>query len=59
MVIFISVIPRLFLPGDENLMPQMEKYLTEQDHLKSLNDDSIPIDVTGDEKQKVNKDFQA
>lgn len=43
-------------PGDENMIGEHSyKYLT-VDEMKSLGDDSMPIDVTHDEKQ--HKDSQ-
>ncbi len=41
------------IPGEENLLGEHSyKYLT-VDEMKSLGDDSMPIDVTHDEKQQA------
>ena len=46
-----SIFSSLFLAGDENMIGEHSyKYLT-VDEMKSLGDDSMPIDVTHDEKQ--------
>ena len=36
--------------GDDTLGDKSYHYLTTEDFTKSLRDDSLPIDVTGDEK---------
>lgn len=46
---------RNFLPGEDNMLgDQAYRYLT-ADEMKSLGDDSLPIDVTKDERIDSNK----
>ena len=54
-----EILTNIFLfPGDENMIGENSyKYLT-VDEMKSLGDDSMPIDVTHDEKQHTTTNTQ-
>lgn len=48
----------IFLSGDDNATDQPYRYLT-VDEMKSLGDDSLPIDVTRDERVDSNRMVQS